>query len=87
MAKIRDMAYLTVPLIANMMRRSTEISDALTARGYEMNSKPTIYREVKPFHAVDYVLIIGTTVLVVGVLAASLNITEVVLSLVSGFQG
>jgi energy-coupling factor transporter transmembrane protein EcfT len=85
-AKIRDMAYLTVPLIANMMRRSTEISDALTARGYEMDSKPTIYREVKPFHAVDYVLIIGTTVLVVGVLAAGLNITEVVLGLISGFQ-
>jgi len=85
-AKIRDMAYLTVPLIANMMRRSTEIADALTARGYEMDSKPTIYREVKPFHAVDYVLIIGTTVLVVGVLAAGLNITEVVLGLISGFQ-
>ena len=85
-AKIRDMAYLTVPLIANMMRRSTEIADALTARGYEMDSKPTIYREVKPFHAVDYVLIIGTTVLVVGVLAAGLNITEVVLGLISRFQ-
>jgi energy-coupling factor transporter transmembrane protein EcfT len=84
-AKIRDMAYLTVPLIANMMRRSTEISDALTARGYEMGSKPTIYREVKPFHAVDYVLIIGTTVLVVGVLAAGLNITDLVLGMVSGF--
>jgi energy-coupling factor transporter transmembrane protein EcfT len=84
--KIRDMAYLTVPLIANMMRRSTEISDALSARGYEMNSTPTIYREVKPFHAIDYVLIIGTTVLVVGVLAVGLNITDVLSALIAGFR-
>jgi energy-coupling factor transporter transmembrane protein EcfT len=85
-AKIRDMAYLTVPLIANMMRRSTEISDALSARGYEMGSTPTIYREVKPFHAVDYVLMIGTTVLVVGVLAVGLNITDVALALIAALR-
>jgi energy-coupling factor transporter transmembrane protein EcfT len=80
------MAYLTVPLIANMMRRSTEISDALSARGYEMSSTPTVYREVKPFHAIDYVLIIGTTVLVVGVMAVGLNITDVLLALIAGFR-
>ncbi len=85
-AKIRDMAYLTVPLIANMMRRSTEISDALSARGYEMGSTPAVYREVKPFHAIDYVLIIGTTVLVVGVMAVGLNITDVLLALIAGFR-
>lgn len=84
-SRIRDMAYLTVPLIANMMRRSTEISDALSARGYEMSSKPSIYREVKPFHLVDWLLILGTTVLVVGVVAGGLNITEVVVGLVSRF--
>ena len=83
LAKVRDVAYLSVPLIANMMRRSTEISDALSARGYEMGANPTIYREVKPFHLVDWLLILGTTVLVVGVLAGGLNITEVVLGLVS----
>jgi energy-coupling factor transporter transmembrane protein EcfT len=85
-AKIRDMAYLTVPLIANMMRRSTEISDALSARGYEMGSKPSVYREVKPFHAVDYVLIVGSVLLVVGVLVGGFNLTEVVMGLVSGFR-
>lgn len=83
-ARIRDMAYLTVPLIANMMRRSTEISDALSARGYEMGSKPTIYREVKPFHAVDWVLTIGSVVLVVAVLGGGFNLTEAVLGLISG---
>jgi energy-coupling factor transporter transmembrane protein EcfT len=82
-AKIRDMAYLTVPLIANMMRRSTEISDALLARGYEMGSQPTVYREVKPFHAVDYVLIIGSIVLVIAVLGGGFNLTEFVMGLVS----
>jgi energy-coupling factor transporter transmembrane protein EcfT len=84
-AKIRDMAYLTVPLIANMMRRSTEISDALSARGYEMGSKPTVYREIKPFHAVDYVLIVGSVLLVAGVLVGRFNLTETVMGLVSGF--
>ena len=81
--RIRDMAYLTVPLIANMMRRSTEISDALSVRGYEMGSNPAIYREVKPFHVVDLVLIIGTVALVVAVLVGGLSITNVVLGLVS----
>ncbi len=85
-AKIRDMAYLTVPLIANMMRRSTEISDALSARGYVMGSKPTVYREVKPFHIVDYVLILGSGALVVAVLTGGLNITDLVLGLVSGLR-
>jgi energy-coupling factor transporter transmembrane protein EcfT len=84
LVRIRDMAYLTVPLIANMMRRSTEISDALSARGYEMGSNPTVYREVKPFHAVDYVLIIGTTILVLAVLLAGFNLTEAVIALTSG---
>ena len=84
LAKMRDMAYLTVPLIANMMHRSTEIADALTARGYEMSSKPSIYREVKPFRAVDWSLMLGTLILVVAVLVFGLNITEVGLSLVSG---
>lgn len=85
-ARIRDMAYLTVPLIANMMRRSTEISDALLARGYEMGSKPTVYHEVKPFHIVDWVLILGSVVLVVAVLVGGVSVTEVVLSLVSAFR-
>jgi energy-coupling factor transporter transmembrane protein EcfT len=84
LAKIRDMAYLTVPLIANMMRRSTEISDALSARGYEMGSKPTVYREVKPFHAIDYVLTIGSVVLVIAVLAGGFNLTEAVSGLILG---
>lgn len=84
-AKIRDMAYLTVPLIANMMRRSTEISDALSARGYEMGSNPTVYREIKPFHAVDYVLIFGSVVLVIAVLVGRFNLTETVMGLISAF--
>lgn len=82
LAKVRDVAYLSVPLIANMMRRSTEISDALSARGYEIGSQPTIYREVKPMRAVDWLLILGTLTLVVGVLVGGLNITEAARSLV-----
>jgi len=75
-AKLVDYAYLTVPLIANMMRRSTEISDALSARAYQMGSKPTIYREVKPLRVLDWLLILGTLVLVTAVLWGGINITE-----------
>ncbi len=85
LAKVKDVAYLSVPLIANMMRRSTEISDALSARGYDMSSKPAIYREVRPLRAVDWILILATLALVVAVLVAGVNFTEAVLNLVSGF--
>jgi energy-coupling factor transporter transmembrane protein EcfT len=83
-AKVADVAYLSVPLIANMMRRSTEIADALSARGYEMGSNPTIYREARPLRTVDWSIILLTLVLVVAVLVFGLNVTEVGLSLVSG---
>lgn len=83
LARLRDYAYLTVPLIANMMRRSTEISDALSARGYEMGSQPTIYHEVRPLRAVDWLLILGTLLLVIGVLWGGINISETALGLAS----
>jgi energy-coupling factor transporter transmembrane protein EcfT len=85
LSKLRDYAYLTVPLIANMMRRSTEISDALSARGYEMGSSPSIYHEVKPLRGLDWLLILLSLALVVVVLVGGVNVTDVVLDLVSGF--
>ena len=67
LAKIRDYASVTVPLIATMMRRSIEISDALLARGYKIDSKPTVYHEVRPLRAMDWMLIVATLAFVVGV--------------------
>jgi len=84
LAKLGDYAYLTVPLIATMMRRSIEMSDALIARGYEMGSKPTIYREVKPLRAVDWLLILGTLLFVTAVRWGGINITETVAGLAFG---
>ncbi len=77
LAKVKDVADLSVPLIATMMRRSTEISDALSVRGYEMGSSPTTYREVRPLRSVDWFLILGTLALVVAVLVVGLNTTEI----------
>ncbi len=86
LAKLRDYAYLTVPLIANMMRRSTEISDALSARGYEIGSKPTVYREVKPFRVVDWLLVVGTVAFVGAVLLGGLSVTELARPVLAGLR-
>ena len=83
-AKLGDYAYLTVPLIATMMRHSIEMSDALIARGYEMGSKPTIYREVKPLRAMDWLFILATLLFVVVVRYWGLNFTETVAGLAPG---
>jgi energy-coupling factor transporter transmembrane protein EcfT len=85
LAKVKDLAHLSVPLMANMMRRSTEMSDALSARGYEMGSSPATYREVRPLRAVDWLLILGTLALVVAVLVVGVNATELAQILVSRF--
>ena len=86
LAKVKDVAYLSVPLIANMLRRSTEISDALSARGYEMGANPSVYREVRPLRAVDWILILGTLALLVAVLVVGVNLTEIVGSLTAGLR-
>ncbi len=86
LARVKDVAYLSVPLIANMMRRSTEISDALSARGYEMGASPSVYREVRPLRAVDWILIMGTLALAVAVLVMGVNLTEIVGSLIAGLR-
>jgi energy-coupling factor transporter transmembrane protein EcfT len=79
LTKLKDMAYLSVPLIANMMRRSTEITDALNSRGYELKSKPTTYREVKPIRVFDWLLIVASLALCAAILFGGVNVTELLI--------
>ena len=56
--KVMDLATLSIPLVANMIRRSTEMGVALYARGFEASSKMTDYKETKRLSYVDLTIIV-----------------------------
>jgi energy-coupling factor transporter transmembrane protein EcfT len=70
LSRIIDLANLSIPLVANMIKRSTEMGVALYARGFEASTNLTEYQETKRFTYVD--------VIVIAILAAFL-IYEVIL--------
>ncbi len=55
--KLIDLGYTSVPLIASMIRRSTEMGVALQARGFEEASEMTNFRETRAFSLADYAMI------------------------------
>jgi len=63
-SKIIDLAQVSIPLVATMIRRSTEMGVALYARGFEASNSMTDYKETKRLSAVDFTII--------GILAAFL---------------
>lgn len=56
-SKIIDLAYLSIPLVATMIRRSTEMGVALYARGFEASKSVTDYRETKSLSYVDFTIL------------------------------
>jgi energy-coupling factor transporter transmembrane protein EcfT len=74
---IADLAFMAVPLTATMLRRSSEVGDAALIRGFSMQSKnPTEFHEIRPFVASDWAVMAVCTVLLAGVFAFDVNITE-----------
>jgi len=69
-SKIIDLAHISIPLVASMIRRSTEMGVALYARGFEASKTMTDYKETRKLSYVD--------ALVLAILAAFL-IYEVIL--------
>ncbi len=65
LGKVIDLGYTSVPLIASMIRRSTEMGIALQARGFEESSSVTDFKETRPFSAADYAVLALLTVLCV----------------------
>ncbi|MGA3061334.1 MAG: energy-coupling factor transporter transmembrane component T [Candidatus Bathyarchaeia archaeon] len=63
-SRIIDLGYVSIPLVASMIRRSTEMGVALYARGFEASNQMTDYKETKRLSIVDFIII--------GILAALL---------------
>lgn len=63
-SKIIDLAYVSIPLVATMIRRATEMGVALYARGFEASKGMTDFKETKKLSYVDFIII--------GILAAFL---------------
>ena len=56
-SKIIDLAHISIPLVATMIRRSTEMGVALYARGFEASKNMTDFRETRRFSIVDFTVI------------------------------
>ena len=56
-SKIIDLAYVSIPLVATMIRRSTEMGVALYARGFEASKKVTSFKETKRITYMDVTVI------------------------------
>ena len=61
--RLRDLARIAVPMVAMMIRRSSEIGDALLARGYTLRQKSENFYETSPWRAIDWVVLILCLVL------------------------
>ncbi len=57
LSRMIDLAYVSIPLVATMIRRSTEMGIALYARGFESSKVPTYYKETKPLSLIDFAII------------------------------
>lgn len=61
--RLRDLASIAVPMVAMMIRRSSEIGDALLARGYTLRQSDVDFYETSSFHAIDWLLLLACLVL------------------------
>jgi energy-coupling factor transporter transmembrane protein EcfT len=55
-SRIIDLAYVSIPLVATMIKRSTEMGVALYARGFEASKKMTEYKETKGITYLDLIV-------------------------------
>ncbi|MFN8453506.1 MAG: energy-coupling factor transporter transmembrane component T [Anaerolineae bacterium] len=73
---LQNMAYMSVPLVATMLRRSTEIGDALQARGFSLAKPAQEFLEIHPFRAIDAIVLSLLILLAVAVLGFSFNLSQ-----------
>ena len=76
-AKLMDLARISVPLIVTMIRRSTEVADAVMARGMtSLSANPVTFRETRPLNTFDVLVMLLFVALTVVVYGFSFNLTH-----------
>jgi energy-coupling factor transporter transmembrane protein EcfT len=55
--RLRDLGSIAVPMVAIMIRRSSEIGDALLARGYRLNQPNADFYETSPWRPIDWIVL------------------------------
>ena len=56
--RLRDLASIAVPMVALMIRRSSEIGDALLARGYTLGKASSDFYEATPWRLRDWGIVV-----------------------------
>lgn len=56
--RLRDLSSIAVPMVAMMIRRSSEIGDALIARGYQLGQPSADFYETVPFRLIDWMILV-----------------------------
>jgi energy-coupling factor transporter transmembrane protein EcfT len=54
---LRDLAAIAVPMVAMMIRRSSEIGDALLARGFRLGQPNDDFYETMPWRGIDWAVL------------------------------
>jgi energy-coupling factor transporter transmembrane protein EcfT len=52
--RLRDLGNIAVPMVAVMIRRSSEIGDALQSRGYTLQRAGVDFYEISPWRLIDW---------------------------------
>jgi energy-coupling factor transport system permease protein len=85
LGRILDLARVSVPLIVTMIRRSTEVGDAVMARGMtRLSTQPVEFRETRPVRAVDLVLMVLFVALALAVVVFQFNLSRLLGITVAG---
>ena len=64
-SKIIDLAHVSIPLVATMIRRSTEMGVALFARVFESSKKVTEFRETRGISYMDVTVVVILSVFLI----------------------
>jgi len=73
---LKNVAMMSVPLVATMLRRSSEIGDALQARGFSLKKTGQEFLEIQSFKLSDVIILLILMSLAYLVLIQNLNIYQ-----------
>jgi energy-coupling factor transporter transmembrane protein EcfT len=63
--RLRDLASIAVPMVAMMIRRASEIGDALLARGFSLHRKTEEFYETSPWRLTDWLALLFSLLMLV----------------------